>query len=812
MDDPREVILSVSPPQQVLSPSSSWKFIEPMTRCGSRRLRATSQLCRGDRFSGTRKPTLMAANVNLRHLHMRLNPQLLGYLMGPVAFVAILLLRRFDLVAHESVWLWLAVFLIIPAGSMALDLYYRHRPNAARLHIRVAWHAATVTTVIYLSGWGPVLIGAFAFVALENISHDGARTWRVTTLWSFVGIAIGQVAINERWAPSFLSIRDAEALGLMGTFVLVFVIRMAGATMEEKEKAEDRFRSLVQNSSDTTLVIGENTVVTYASPATNALLGTAPDTVIGRPATDFVHPDDRDQVVTQLSSLLQTTTVTEPVQFRMAHSDGSWRFVEAVVSNLRDRPSVAGYVANVRDMTERKEVEDLLAHQALHDPLTGLPNRTLILDRAGQMLVRARRELRSVAALFIDLDNFKDINDTLGHEAGDKLLRAVATRFSATLRASDTVGRLGGDEFVVLAEGVSLDAGPEVVAERLQDMLREPFRIEGHEGTPLTLSASVGIAAGDRESAEELFRDADIALYRAKALGKNRFASFEPEMQAAVLDRLELKRDLESALARGQFFLLYQPVLDLESVCACGVEALLRWRHPTRGVIPPDDFIPLLEESGSIVDVGRWVLNEACTQAASWNRKGHHLAMSVNVSVRQLEADDFVSDVQEALAVCRLEPSSLVIEVTETAIMRDADATIRRLRGLKELGVLVAIDDFGTGYSSLAYLRQFPVDALKIDRSFISAMADSPASSALIHTLVDLGRTLGLETLAEGIEDDSQLERLRSERCERGQGFLFSRPVSADEIEAFLSSELDGRTESELGAGRVERPVAPQGR
>jgi EAL domain-containing protein (putative c-di-GMP-specific phosphodiesterase class I) len=286
-----------------------------------------------------------------------------------------------------------------------------------------------------------------------------------------------------------------------------------------------------------------------------------------------------------------------------------------------------------------------------------------------------------------------------------------------------------------------------------------------------------------------LLRDAGIALYRAKALGKNCCASFDPAMQSALVDRLELKMDLQSALAHNEFFLLYQPVLDLESGTTCGVEALLRWRHPTRAVIAPDAFIPLLEESGSIVDVGRWVLNEACKQAADWRGKGHDLTMSVNVSMRQLGTDALVDHVRDALAVSLLEPHSLVVEITETAIMQDAEATTRRLRGLKELGILVAIDDFGTGYSSLAYLRQLPVDSLKIDRSFISAIADSPASSALIHTLVDLGRTLGLETLAEGIEDESQLERLRSEHCERGQGFLFSRPVPPDEIEAFLARE-----------------------
>lgn len=726
----------------------------------------------------------------------RLNPHALGYLITPAALATILALRWFGLVAQESVWLWLAVFITIPSVSIAVDRLYRHRPTGELVHLRVAWHVAAVTIVIYLSGWGPVLVGAFAFVALENISDNGSRTWRMAAFWSLLGIAVGQLLIWQNWAPSFLSVSDAEALGLMGAFVLLFVIRMAGATMEQKEEAEDRFRSLVQHSSDTTLVITEGMVITYASPATTALLGTTPEKVIGRRANDLVHPDDRERVELQFASRLLSKVVTEPVQFRMAHADGSWPYVEAVVSDLRDRPSVAGYVANVRDMTERKEAEDLLAHQALHDPLTGLPNRTLILDRADQMMVRSRREFRPTAALYVDLDNFKDINDTLGHDAGDKVLQGVANRFSAILRAGDTVGRLGGDEFVVLAEGISLAAGPELVAERLLSVLREPFAIEGYEGTSLTLSASVGIAVGDRESAEDLLRDADIALYRAKALGKDRYASFEPEMQSAVLDRLELRMDLQSALANDEFFLLYQPIIDLENGSVCGVEALLRWHHPMRGMVLPGEFIPLLEETGLIVDVGRWVLKQACKQAAEWNRRAYHLAMSVNVSMRQLETDTFLDHVREALADSHLEPSCLVIEVTETTIMRDADATVRRLRGLKELGVLIAIDDFGTGYSSLAHLQQFPVDTLKIDKSFIAAMTDSPESAALIHTLVELGRALGLETIAEGIENHSQLEKLRSERCDLGQGFLFSNPVSPGAIEALLSRLSDGAAPS----------------
>jgi EAL domain-containing protein (putative c-di-GMP-specific phosphodiesterase class I) len=332
-----------------------------------------------------------------------------------------------------------------------------------------------------------------------------------------------------------------------------------------------------------------------------------------------------------------------------------------------------------------------------------------------------------------------------------------------------------------------LAAGPELVAERLQDVLREPFRVEGIEGVPLSITASIGIAEGERADASDLLREADIALYRAKERGKNCSALFRPQMQSEVLDRLELEMDLRAAMSRGQFFLLYQPVFDLDPVSVCGVEALLRWNHPTRGVVSPDDFIPVLEDTGLILDIGHWVLREACRQAAAWHRRGLLLTMSVNVSMRQIETDSFLDHVEDALDCTGLDPGALILEVTETMLMRDTDATVRRLKLLKDLGVRIAIDDFGTGYSSLAYLRRFPVDALKIDRSFVSGMADSTESSALIHTLVQLGRTLGLETLAEGIEEGWQLENLQREHCDLGQGFLFARPLEPGAVEELIT-------------------------
>jgi diguanylate cyclase (GGDEF)-like protein len=429
-----------------------------------------------------------------------------------------------------------------------------------------------------------------------------------------------------------------------------------------------------------------------------------------------------------------------------------------------------------------------LRHQALHDALTGLPNRVLAIDRADQMLARARRADQPIAVLYIDIDGFKHINDTFGHAVGDTFLKAVAARLETVVRAGDTAARLAGDEFVVLLEASTLDVGPELVAERVLDVLREPYDLNEEVGRDVSVTASIGVAYGQHETAEELLADADVALYAAKEAGRNQFVTYESGMQTAAQDRITLEMDLADAIAAEELFLVYQPTFDLASERTTGVEALLRWRHAERGVIAPDVFIPIAERSGLILPIGRWVLHGATRQAAQWRAQGYDLSVSVNVSGRQLDHDELVDDVRSALVESGLEPSALTVEITETALMRDPDATARRLNAIKELGVRVAVDDFGTGYSSLAYLRQFPVDTLKIDRAFVQGIASSKESAALIQTLIDLGKTLNLETLGEGIEDLAQLELLQRARCDSGQGFLFARPLEADALTAFLSS------------------------
>jgi len=429
-----------------------------------------------------------------------------------------------------------------------------------------------------------------------------------------------------------------------------------------------------------------------------------------------------------------------------------------------------------------------LSHQALHDNLTGLPNRALVLDRAEQLLARAARQPGMMAgALFIDIDGFKHVNDNLGHAAGDQLLRVVGERLQGAVREQDTVGRHGGDEFVVLFEATHDEETLYMLADRLTEVLREP--VELADGRKIySVTASIGVAAGKHATPDALLRDADLALYAAKAAGKDRYALFEANMYSGREGRLELEKDLSVAPQEQQFFLLYQPIFDLASREMVSVEALIRWQHPTRGVVAPDSFIPVAEESGLIVPIGRWVLDEACRQAAAWAERGIHIDVSVNVSAYQLGRRDFAEDVRRAIGRSGVEPSSLTLELTETTVMRHLPAACERLEEVKALGVRVAIDDFGTGYASLSYLQRIPVDVLKVDKSFVAALSEGGQSRALLQAILGVGRALSLAVVAEGIEEPAQLSALEEIGCELAQGLFMAKPCRPEAIDNLLSS------------------------
>lgn len=446
-----------------------------------------------------------------------------------------------------------------------------------------------------------------------------------------------------------------------------------------------------------------------------------------------------------------------------------------------------------------------LRHQAMHDALTGLPNRLLAVNRAEQMLARARRSGVPVALLYVDLDDFKHINDTYGHAVGDRLLQIVAERLRSVVREADTAARLSGDEFVVLVEGAGPEAGPELVAERLISVLREPYDLTAQIGSELSVGVSVGIAASPRATAEELLADADVALYSAKKAGKNTYVLFESGMQAAARERLALEVALAAALDLGELSLVYQPAFDLRSERIVGAEARLRWNSPVHGAVDPATFVEIAETSGLIIPIGRWILLSACRDAAAWHAQGHMLSVAVKVSGRQLDHKLLVADVRRALQLAKLEPAWLTLEITETALMRDPDAAQRRLMVLKQLGVRIAIDDFGTGYSSLAQLPRLPVDILKIDRSFVQSLDTSSESLTLIRTLIELGHSLHLQTLAEGIESRTALEHLRSAGCSYGQGFLFAHPLARDALAELLETRVGSPSGGVINGGAAVR-------
>jgi diguanylate cyclase (GGDEF)-like protein/PAS domain S-box-containing protein len=544
---------------------------------------------------------------------------------------------------------------------------------------------------------------------------------------------------------------------------------------------------------------GQNGRWWYVSPQIERLLGYTPAEWLTDPTLWWkrIHPDDQDQVLADEEAMaVGTASSTDASQYRMITKEGRIIWVNDDAAVIRDEKGGPLYWSGVlSDVTERKVLEDQLKHQAFHDPLTGLANRALFVDRVKHALERADRETSRVAVLFFDLDDFKNINDSLGHNSGDELLVAVADRLTECLRPGDTFARLGGDEFAIFLEDTSLSSATSV-AYRLIEALSEPFMVGTRE---VMVHATVGIEFADASTtkSDELLRNADVAMYVAKSKGKARYELFDPSMHTAALRRLEMKGELKQAIDNDEFVLHYQPIVSLSEGALLGIEALVRWQHKSRGLIPPVEFIPLAEESGLIVPLGRWVLREACRQANAWPITDPEISLSVNVSPKQFQHPGLVEDVANALWDSNIDPSILTIEITESVLIHDTDVAIEKLGRLKDFGVRIAVDDFGTGYSSLGYLKRFPIDILKIDKSFIDGVGNSSEEAAIAHAIIKLGGSLGLEVVAEGIEEPEQVDALQSLRCERGQGFFFSKPVDAETMGEILAQ---GRFPLEVGA------------
>ena len=556
------------------------------------------------------------------------------------------------------------------------------------------------------------------------------------------------------------------------------------------QRSELRFRTLIQNASDVVLISGATNVIAYQSPSAATIWGYADEALLGRPMEDLIHPDDQTafhDLWDQIGAASGSARVTE---VRAQLQDGSWRHVELILTNLMHEPAIEGVVVTVRDIEERKAFERQLTQRAFCDALTGLPNRLLLNDRIKQGLARASRRHRLIAVLFLDLDNFKLINDSLGHDVGDQLLVQAAARLSACGRAEDTVARLGGDEFVVLLDNLAGEADAATVAEVIAGQFRCPFRLDGRE---VVVGASIGIALGypDQDDAESVLRNADVAMYRAKSNGKGQFVVFDASMHRDSLARLELENDLHRAVRNEEFCLHYQPIVDMESGRVVEVEALVRWQHPTRGLIAPGNFISLAEETGLIVPIGRWVLDQACRQVAEWAvscPSSPPLTLSVNLSPRQFQEAALDTEVAAVLRRTGLPPECLKLEITEGVIMDDVDRTITVLNKLKTIGVKIAIDDFGTGYSSLAYLKRLPLDVLKIDQSFVKGLGCNPEDTAIVQAILSLAEALKLSVTGEGIETAEHATLLHGMKCDRGQGYFYAKPLDVDGATAILQA------------------------
>jgi diguanylate cyclase (GGDEF)-like protein/PAS domain S-box-containing protein len=627
-------------------------------------------------------------------------------------------------------------------------------------------------------------------IILQNFRKDGTPFWNelfMAPIFDSEGVMTHCVGVQ-----SDVTVRVEAELALQKAHDELE--RRVAERTETLRRQEQFLRKVLDTDPNLIFVKDADGVYTLANQALADLYGTTPAELVGKTDAHFnsnadeirrFREDDRDVIQYQREKFIAAESVTD--------STGKTRWMQTV---KRPLPSADGTVRQLlgicADITARKEAEDQIAYQAFHDTLTDLPNRALLLNRLDQALARAARTQDVIGLLFVDLDNFKVINDSLGHEAGDSLLKVVAERLRGCIRAGDTVARLGGDEFVILLEELNDVSEAEAVAERATQAVHLPFHLAERDVFP---AASIGLTvtiAGDERRAGDLLRDADTAMYQAKLEGKGRYALFDVGMNTRAQERLALEIDMRNALARDEFVVHYQPIMDLQSGKLAGMEALVRWQHPTHGTVSPAKFIPIAEETGMVVPLGQWVLRQACHAAKRWQTEypdAEDWVMSVNVSIRQLMEKNIVAQVTEILEETGLAPQHLKLEITESMMLQDTTRTIETMSALRKIGIRLAIDDFGTGYSSMTYLSQLPLNTLKIDRSFINRIGQSDDDEAIVRTIISLARTLKLSVTCEGIETQEQLQYLQGLGCDMGQGYLLHKPMTAQQIERVLAGE-----------------------
>ena len=693
------------------------------------------------------------------------------------------------------------VALLLLGGGLVLnvvaDLSY------ARLSLEETYQSGGWMDACWAIGW--VLMGLAGFIqarSMTGVRRSGtvSRPGNPVTFLPYVAVAgvYGVLLVASESNGSNLQVIVVGAFGAAGLVVRQFLTGRENARLladRASTRSAARFQAIIQNANDVIVLVDPAGVISYVTPSVAHLVGRTAESLVGSGIDALIDRDDVPLALELVRAAATRPGTGRTIEFRVRTLSGIACHVEANVTNLLDDPVVTGLVFTMRDVTERRDFEEQLRHQAFHDPLTGLPNRVLLAERTEQAL---RRRGTTPSLLYLDLDDFKVVNDSLGHPVGDRVLIEVARRLERSIRAEDTAARLGGDEFAVLMDATGSIDEVVIVADRILADLRRPIDVDG---STVTIGASIGIVCPMARSAQaaDVLRDADIAMYEAKRGARGSYRVFEKAMFVATVDRVTLEADLRTALAAGQLDIVYQPLFDIPDNRLVSVEALLRWNHPTRGLVMPDQFIPLAERTGEISAMGRWVIEQACLTVGEWNAsRDQGIRANVNVSARQLEPR-LVEDVIEILQRTGFPPGLLVLEVTESVFSADRPAALEVLSRLRSIGVRISIDDFGTGYSSLSVLRDLPVDELKIDRSFVRTLT-SGGDPGLVETIIRLSHDFDLSTVAEGIEIAEQLDVLRRLGCDVGQGFLLGRPGPAHAIGDLVADEAGRSFEAAVGS------------
>jgi diguanylate cyclase (GGDEF)-like protein/PAS domain S-box-containing protein len=719
-----------------------------------------------------------------------LNPR--QFFVLPVA-VLFAVGRDHGWVADYPLWVLVGALLAAQILSSVATLVWPDPKSSFEVASRVAVTFLGLTIAVYATGWGAVFALGFVMVAMDLMRTIGSRAMQASIVASVVSIAVGELFVAMDWCKSLMPQPQGHGLAVLQAAGAVFVVLSLGWSLRAQERIDDelrrreeRFRALVQHGSDLIIVIDAEWTLSYASPSVVRVLGYAQEDTQWF-SSMCVHPDDRDVVLARFKELVAQPNAIGRMEARMRDARGGYRWLEIGMTNRLDDPSVGGIVCNLRDVTDRKLAEAALERQAFYDQLTALPNRPYFLERLERARGVSARDARVDAVLFCDVDRFKVVNDSLGHDVGDRLLVEVAARLVHCVRPGDTVGRFGGDEFTVLLEDVGSVSAAIGVAERIIAALHEPCVIDGR---PLTVKTSIGIAMseGGRESPGELLRRADLAMYVAKDNGRGGWSLFDPAVAAVGIDRLELEAGLLRALDHEELVVHFQPELDLVTRRIVAFEALVRWEHPTEGLLPPGRFIPIAEESGLVAAIDRFVLDDSVRAVTQWQHvTGEPIVVSVNVSPRFFAQLDAADTIARVLADHDAPGECLRLEITERTALGNVQHTITTLERLRRIGVRVAIDDFGTGYSSLGYLKQLPVDVVKLDRTFVDAIDSSTRDVAIVEAVITMSHALGLSVVAEGVERAAQADALLALGCDAATGWYWSRAVDAPSVHEMLA-------------------------